>query len=139
MSNPMAKSTAVKVSGGLAEAARKAAHWADRSVAGQIEHWARLGQAVEGTLSATEAAALKKSGGDGGAAFDDEKERDLVLGVLASIREAMPYSRLRTDVVGATRVQYEADPDHPSGIVKVSSDGSRTRGRLVGRKFVPSG
>ncbi|MEM9481602.1 MAG: hypothetical protein AAGA58_18280, partial [Verrucomicrobiota bacterium] len=52
-------SVAVKVSGDLASAAKEAAGWADRSQAGQIEHWARLGAGIESHLSAKQVKALK--------------------------------------------------------------------------------
>ena len=50
----------VKLSDPLVQAARAAAQNAERSLAGQIEHWARLGRCVESTLSADAVASLKR-------------------------------------------------------------------------------
>jgi len=50
----------VKLSDPLFQAARDAAQDAERSIAGQIEHWARLGRAIESRLSVEEAVRLKR-------------------------------------------------------------------------------
>lgn len=39
--------TAVRISGNLAEEARKFSRVEHRSVAGQVEHWARIGKCAE--------------------------------------------------------------------------------------------
>lgn len=53
----------VKLSDPLINAARTVAPDADRSIAGQIEHWARLGQAAERVLSTDESLQFKREGG----------------------------------------------------------------------------
>lgn len=50
----------VKLSDPLINAARTVAPEADRSIAGQIEHWARLGRVTERVLSYDESAQLKR-------------------------------------------------------------------------------
>lgn len=50
----------VKLSDSLVQAARDVAPDADRSIAGQIEHWARLGRAAESRLSVDEAVRWKR-------------------------------------------------------------------------------
>ena len=50
----------VKLSDPLINAARTIAPDADRSIAGQIEHWARLGRATEQVLSLDESLQLKR-------------------------------------------------------------------------------
>lgn len=50
----------VKLSDPLINAARTVASDADRSIAGQIEHWARLGRVTERVLSFDESAQLKR-------------------------------------------------------------------------------
>jgi predicted nucleotidyltransferase len=52
----------VKLSDPLINAARTIAPDTDRSIAGQIEHWARLGQAAERVLSVEESLQLKRDG-----------------------------------------------------------------------------
>lgn len=56
----------VKLSDAIVSAARSSAPVANRSIAGQIEHWATLGRAVEGALTSEEVHALKKFNGRGG-------------------------------------------------------------------------
>lgn len=51
----------VKLSDPLINAARAVAPVADRSIAGQIEHWARLGRVTERVLSFDESAQLKRA------------------------------------------------------------------------------
>ena len=50
----------VKLSDALIDSARKVAAGAHRSLASQVEHWAALGRAVEGSLTVEQAAALKR-------------------------------------------------------------------------------
>ena len=83
-------SQAVKVSLDLIETARESARWADRSVAGQIEHWAKLGRSVETSLSEPAARALKRSGGNADAEFETPEERAQVAEILARLRDTMP-------------------------------------------------
>jgi len=55
----MANGIPVRLSADLAQRARQAAETADRSVTDQVEHWARLGQAVEDVVLAKTVARLK--------------------------------------------------------------------------------
>ena len=55
----MSNSIPVRLSEGLAERARTAAEVLDRSMTEQVEHWARLGQAVEAAISAATVQRLK--------------------------------------------------------------------------------
>src|SRR5690606_27235162 len=82
---------AIRISPALAEQARAAAADADRSLTGQVEHWARLGRAIEPILSAPAIAALKKSGGDL-SVLEDEQEKARVLEVLEALRRDPPYA-----------------------------------------------
>src|SRR5215468_4216294 len=52
----------VKVSDALVLDARLTGELAERSIAGQIEFWARLGRAIEPLLRGDEAIALRRSG-----------------------------------------------------------------------------
>lgn len=129
-------SVAIKIGSSLAEQARTAAEDADRSLTGQIEHWARLGRAVEPILSAPAIAALKKSGGDW-SALDTPEERARVLETLEKFRET-PRSHLRKELGLESKPTFEVDPENPEGIVRVHPDGTRERGTLKGRQFEPS-
>ncbi len=127
---------AIKISSTLAEQARAAADDADRSLTGQIEHWARLGRSLEPSLSPPAIAALKKSGGDL-SALEDEHERASVLAVLDAFR-ATPRAELRQRLGLDRKVRFEPDPRSVRGIIRISPDGTRRRGTMKGRTFVPA-
>jgi len=82
-------SVAVKVSSELAESARKEAEAADRSLTGQIEHWAKLGRAAETLMPSQVASALKRCGGDL-QAIEDPALRRKVLEALAAFQTQAP-------------------------------------------------
>jgi hypothetical protein len=55
----MSSGTPVRLSSELAARARSAAHTQERSLTDQVEHWARLGQAVEDAVLAATVQRLK--------------------------------------------------------------------------------
>jgi hypothetical protein len=128
-------STAIKVSETLAEEARAAAIDADRSLTGQLEHWARLGKAVEPLFNSAMVSVLKRCGGDL-SKIDEEAEKAKVLEVFERFRSAPPYSRVSEFLATTDGPLYEVAPESPGEIVQVSADGSRIKGRLVDRVFV---
>ena len=127
-------SVAIKISSDLASVARAASADADRSLTGQIEHWARLGKAVEPVLSSVTIALLKKSGGDL-STIEDEREKARVLEVLERFRNT-PQEALRNQLGLDKKTAYFPDPDRPGGLVRVLSDGSRQSGRKIDGAFV---
>ena len=98
----------------------------ERSVTSQLEHWVRLGMAVEALLRQAEAQELERCG----KALTLEQAHAFAHG---------PRGRehARQHLAGQTHPRYESDPEDPTVIVRVSADGTRTRGRLVNRTFVP--
>ena len=116
----------LRISDDLVLQAREEAETSERSITGQIEHWARLGRAVEAVLSHPEARELKRQG----KALSLPQAHALAHG---------PEGQERARAHLAARVQplYEADPQRPGGLIRVEPDGTRTRGRLVERRFVP--
>jgi FMN phosphatase YigB (HAD superfamily) len=127
---------AVKLSDSLAEEARTASAGADRSLTGQVEHWARLGKAVEPLFTAPTIAALKKSGGDIGK-LDDPAEIQRVHDALARLRMNPPFAETAAFLQAKQGPLYEADPNNPNGVIEVQPDGTRTPGQFVNRSFVP--
>lgn len=109
--------------------AREEAETSDRSITGQIEHWVRLGMAVEAVLGHQQVRALKRRGK-----------------ALLSLEDALTYAEstegqdeMRDHLVASGQPLYSADPERPGGIVREDPDGTRTRGKFVGREFVPEG
>jgi len=136
-STSSSSSIAVKISKALADAARVAAADADRSLTGQVEHWARLGKAIEPGLSSATVAILKQFG-SAPSPQDDQAERARVLETLALVSESPPYTATRAALAALNTPLYESNPDDPSTIIQVTPDGQRTPGRFVDRVFVPA-
>ena len=126
---------AIKINPALAELARSASTDADRSLTGQVEHWARLGRAVEPLLAAPDIASLKKCGGDLGL-LEDEAEKARVLAVLENFRKNPQHAEMAAFLRSKGPI-YDLDPANPERIIKVDPDGTRTPGKFVGRAFVP--
>lgn len=127
----------VKLSDPIIEQARVAAEESDRSMAGQIEHWARLGRAVEAVLSAPQAAGLKQGAGGLAAAGSYEAERAALLRALRLAVTAAGHADLGRVLRASDRDLYGTDPAFPGCIVRVPPDGTRTPGHMVRRRFVP--
>ncbi len=117
----------MKISNELLLDARLTAELSERSIAGQIEFWARLGRAIEPVLEGEKALALRKSG-------DQKPLSELVAGVdsdagrqrVADYLSKQPYPH------------YLAVPSQPGYLLRVEESGVQTMGRFVNRKFVPS-
>lgn len=133
----MSLAVAVKVSAELADAARKEASEADRSLTGQIEHWAKLGRAAEAIMPSQVAAALKRCAGNLHD-IEDESIRSKVLDALAALQTQSPES-LRQKIGLDHQTLFEPDPETPGGFIRITPDGIRTRGVMNGRVFVPAG
>ena len=127
----------VKLSDALIEAARKASVDADRSLAGQIEHWARLGRSVESALSVTESERVKRSGGQLAKEAPEARMREQLLGVLRLAVNAAGLARITAAPSKTPGPRYGTDPAFPGFLVRVDPDGRRTPGRFVNRRFVP--
>ncbi|MFZ5468513.1 MAG: TA system antitoxin ParD family protein [Myxococcota bacterium] len=106
--------------------ARLEAESTDRSVTGQLEHWVKLGLALEDILGHRQAIELKRRGAsvplaEALAKAGTTHGQELTLRHLESTRQ----------------LRYGVDPEHPGMLVRVAPDGKRTRGRFVNRVFVP--
>jgi hypothetical protein len=117
---------AVKLSNELVEEARKEAKAADRSMAAQIEHWAKLGRSVEGALRQGEVRELKHG------------EAPTAAEILAVLRK-VAYTTDRSDLVrelSASGPVYQRDPAGSGLIERLDPDGHRSLGRFEQRRWV---
>jgi hypothetical protein len=107
--------------------ARLTSELAERSIAGQIEFWARLGRAVEPLLSGRETLALRKSG--------DVTPLSKMLATVDT-----PQGRRRVAEFLGTQPfpHYEPAPGKPGLLVRIEADGQRTVGKFVNRQFRPA-
>ena len=126
----------VKVGDELVEEARRTAPLANRSIARQIEHWARLGRAVEQLVKTEDVMAFK-------AQLADPTDSAKVAEARAALERLVHALADRTDRDAARRLiletgkpVYEAVLTRPDLVVQVWPDGRRIRGRVIDREFV---
>lgn len=86
-------------------------------------------------MSAPVAAALKQSIGRLDA-IEDESMRHQVLDALEAFR-AKPPGEIRKLIGLDKSLVFEPDPDDPSGMVRIDPNGTRARGTIKDRKFIP--
>jgi hypothetical protein len=115
----------VKLSDALVLDARTTGEIVERSIAGQIEHWANIGRAVEKLLHLPEVLGLCRSASARplSALLESVDSREGKLRV-SDYLDAQPFPH------------YEAAPDHPGLLVRTEEGGKRTLGRFVNRKFL---
>ncbi len=124
----------VKLSDELVASARKEASSTDRSITGQIEHWAKIGRSVETVLRHQDVQALKRSPADATLSVPARRAVQAVLErLVADKNRGTLASRLKAD-----RVVYQSDPAGSGLTERVSPDGTRTVGRLANRRFIPA-
>src|SRR6266849_6245149 len=114
----------VKVSDALVLDARLMGEVSQRSIAGQIEFWARLGRAIEALLRGDQMLALCKAG----------KAKPLSA-CLESIDSSEGRHRLAMHLKSLPYPHYEPAPG--GLLVRIEANGTRTTGRFVNRKFQP--
>jgi hypothetical protein len=116
----------VKLSEELVLDARLAGEAGERSIAGQIEYWAKIGRAVELHLRIPQLLKLKREG-----------ETRPVSALLASVDTAAGRKRLAAHLDKIAFPHFEAAAGKKGLVVKIDKDGTRTVGRFVNRKFRP--
>lgn len=116
----------VKLSDELVLEARQLGALAERSIAGQIEFWAKLGRAVEPLLQGAQVVALSRS---------------VTARPLSTCLETMDSVEGRSRVAACLREQpfphYESAPNNPGFLIRTEADGTKTIGRFVNREFQP--
>jgi len=118
----------VKLSDALVLDARLVGEAAERSIASQIEFWARVGKAVEGVLRGDRVLQLKRRG-----------EAVPLSKLLGSVDSKAGRERVKAQQAGRPFPHFEQAPGKPGFLVKIDEDGKRTAGRFVNREFRPAG
>ena len=113
----------VKISDTLVLDARLTGEVAERSIAGQIEFWARLGRAIEPLLRGDQAMALRRAG--------DSK---LLSECIRSVDSPEGRRGIAEYLKNRPYPHYE-QADSPGLLVRSDSNGNRTLGRFVNRQF----
>jgi hypothetical protein len=117
----------VKLSDALVLDARVVGKTAERSIASQIEFWARVGKAVEGVLRGDQVLRLKQRG-----------EAAPLSGSLRSVDSKAGRERVKAQQAARPFPHFAQAPGKPGFLVKIDADGKRTVGRFVNRAFRPA-
>lgn len=114
----------VKLSDQLVLDARIVGQTAERSIAGQIEFWARLGRAIEPVLRGDAVLRLKQRRGD--VQLSD---------CLRTVDTAAGRRRVKRFLSDRPYPHFEPASGQSGLLVRVDADGTRTVGRFVNREF----
>jgi hypothetical protein len=116
----------VKVSDALMLDARVAGEIVERSMAGQIEFWAKIGRAIEPLLRGDHVLALCRAG-------SVKPLSELLESVDSAAGRRRVFEHLKT----RPYPHYEAAAQSPGLLVRIEANGERTVGRFVKRQFQP--
>ena len=114
----------VKLSDSLVLDARITGEVVERSIAGQVEYWAKLGRAVEQLIQGPQVLALCRNAAS----------RPLS-SCLESVDSAEGRQRVTDFLQSQPFPHYEPHPDQLGLLVRIEEDGRRTVGRFVNRQF----
>jgi ParD-like antitoxin of type II bacterial toxin-antitoxin system len=116
----------VKLSDALVLDARIVGDAMERSIAGQVEFWARLGRAVDLLLEGQQVLKLSHV----------EAARPLSA-CLDSVDSPVGRERVAAYLQGQPFPHYQPHSTKPGLLERISEDGTRTVGRFVNRQFKP--
>lgn len=115
----------VKLSDGLVLDARLTGEVFQRSIAGQIEFWARLGRTLEESLNGRQVLALAK-----------DKAATPLSELVAKIGTSEGQRRIDDHLRTLPFPHYEAHPVQAGLLIRTEENGTRAVGRFVNRQFV---
>ncbi len=117
----------VKLSDQLVLDARVVGETTERSIAGQVEFWARLGRAIEPVLRTEAVLRLKQRG-----------EVLPLSACLSEVDSKAGRERLKSQLATRPYPHFEPATEAPGLLAKIDEDGTRTVGRFVNRQFRPA-
>jgi hypothetical protein len=129
-------SLSVQLSDDLVRSAQIEVKTSERSIAGQIEHWAKLGCAVESALKQPEIIAVNRGGGNHRQTFPRVTQQEQVQLTLETMATSADRSPIQQLLAKKTTPTYGTDPAYPGLIVRFDPDGSKTAGHFINRQFV---
>jgi len=116
----------VKLSDSLVLDARLAGETLERSIAGQVEFWARLGRSVDLLLEGQQVLRLCRSAA-----------RQPLSACLESVDSPDGRKRVAAYLESQPFPHYRPHPAKPGLLERIDQDGRRTLGRFVNRQFKP--
>jgi hypothetical protein len=115
----------VKLSNEMILEARVAGAAMGRSIAGQVEFWARLGKILDRVMTGDQVTKLL------------DKEAAMKLSeILDSVDKPAGRKRLADHLAKLPFPHFTAHPDVAQALIREDADGKKTAGRFVGREFV---
>ncbi len=114
----------VKIADELVLDARLMSKVEHRSIAGQIEFWAHLGEALEPLLQGIQVLALMRS-----------QSAQPLSACLESVDSPQGRRRVADHLKSLPFPHYEPAPSRPGFLVRTEAGGARTVGRFVKRRF----
>ncbi len=115
----------VKLSDALILEARTASELTERSIAGQVEFWARLGRGMESLLTGQQMRALGQVG-----------DSESALKRLDEVDTPEGRQRVRDYLASQPYPHYFAHPEERGLLIREEEDGRKVVGRFVNREFV---
>jgi hypothetical protein len=115
----------VKLSDSLVLDARIAAQAQERSIAGQVEFWAKLGQSAAKLLDGKQVLKLQQMG-----------EARPLSELLATVETEEGRARTRVYLASRPYPHYRQFPGQRRTYIRTDADGTETVGRFVNRSFV---
>lgn len=126
----------VKVGDDLAAAAKETAELANRSMAKQIEHWARLGRAVEQLVKTSDVMAFKAHLADPADEGKIAEARAALERLVIALVEQTDRDAARALISETGKPVYEAVPGRPDRVARVWPNGRKIVGHFDGDEFV---
>jgi hypothetical protein len=114
----------VKLSDALVLDARIAGEAQQRSIAGQVEFWAKLGRSVDLLLDGRQVLALRRSG-----------EAQPLSEALVSVDTPAGRKRVEDVIAGQPYPHYRQYSGRPGLLIRIDEDGTQKVGRFVNRVF----
>lgn len=115
----------VKLSDALVLEARIVGGTMQRSIAGQVEFWARIGKSLDELMTGRQITAVGRAAGDASA-----------LHRLDTVDTAEGRERVKAYLSSQPFPHYFAHPDDKTLLIREEASGQRTVGRFVDRQFV---
>ena len=116
----------VKLSDALVLDARMAGEAVERSIAGQVEFWAKIGKAIEPLLQGTQVIALCRNA-----------EARPLSACLKSVDSPAGRRHVAEFLQSQPYPHYEPHPNQAGLLLRIEANGKRTGGRFVNRQFQP--
>jgi hypothetical protein len=123
---------------GVIRDVRSEARVSDRSMAGQVEHWVKLGRVVEAILGNEEVKVLKENLPFFLKQVSAQSVESKIVSTLTQIMLSPDREAVKAKILAPGVPVYEADPAHAGKVIRIMPDGTRASGRVKDGLFTPS-